>query len=86
MKRTAAYVTSDGEIHLNESKAKRHAENRYGDAVTALAHKMVHAADKYTRAIDFIEANIDAFVELKALSDDRKIEGDDDEPSILEMR
>lgn len=79
MKRITAFTTADGQVFLIEHDAKRHAEDRFGNALTALAHAAV-LQDKYIMMGDFIERNLPRFVELAALQRDCKLEetiGDD---------
>ncbi|RQP11931.1 MAG: hypothetical protein EAS51_04180 [Microbacteriaceae bacterium] len=78
MKRVTMYQTADGELHPSEQDAARHADRRYGDALTSLAHRAVQQ-EKYTKMVDFINNNLDAFVELKALKADIDLENGDEE-------
>lgn len=80
MRQIDAWQTSDGAVFTEKHKAIHHAEERYGNALTKLAHE-VALIDKYTRAVDWIEANLSRFVELSCLSDDRQVTTslDDDE-------
>jgi CRP-like cAMP-binding protein len=73
MKWIKQVVTSDGATHANYLAAEKHAEERYGNALTKLARQLVRV-EKYTEMITFIEQNLPAFVELQALSEDRKLE------------
>lgn len=60
-------------MHLDFRTALRHADNRYGNALTALAHEALRA-DKYKAMCDFIEAALPRFQELAALAADRNEE------------
>ena len=73
MKRVTMYQTADGRLHSSEDRAFYHANERYGRAVTNLAHRAVRQ-EKYTKMIAFIEENLAAFTELKALKDDTYVE------------
>jgi hypothetical protein len=68
--------TSDGQLHDHERRALDHAEKRYGDALTALAHRLVRV-EKYTAMCDFLDANIAEFVALEALKADCIMERDE---------
>ena len=70
MRKVDAWVTADGRVFTDERDARRHAENRYGAALTALAHEAVRI-EKYAAMGDFIEANLPRFLELAKLSDDQ---------------
>lgn len=82
MKWVSKVQTSDGTLHDNAQKAQHHAEVRYGEALTQLAHKLVRC-EKYTQMCEFLDANLDAFLQLKALKDDTVLEkGEDEEPKL----
>jgi hypothetical protein len=70
MERVVRFVTNDGVLHPHFLAAERHAEERYGKAVTALAHSIVRV-EKYKDATDWVEKHIAEFVALKVLADDR---------------
>lgn len=72
MTRVTRIQTSDGVLHDNFLKAERHAEERYGKALTDLAHKAVRV-EKYVAMATFLEDNLAALVELKALKDDLQL-------------
>jgi len=78
MKRVIRFQTADGALHETASAARGHADRRYGEAMTRLAHRAVQQ-EKYTKMVDFIDNNLDAFVELKALKADIDLENDDGE-------
>ena len=78
MKRVIRFQTADGALHETASAARGHADRRYGDAMTRLAHRAVQQ-EKYTKMVDFIDNNLDAFEELKALKADIDLENDDGE-------
>lgn len=78
MRRIDAWVTSDGTVHTRKHDAVYYAEERYGAAVTKLAQELA-VIDKYVATADFIEANLHRFVELKHLSDDRKIQEEEED-------
>ena len=78
MKRVIRFQTVDGALHETASAARGHADRRYGEAMTRLAHRAVQQ-EKYTKMVDFIDNNLDAFVELKALKADIDLENDDGE-------
>lgn len=69
MTRVNRYLTSDGVVHETYQKAERHAEARYGDAITRLAHTLVQI-DKYKAMVEFLDKNLDTLAELKALHAD----------------
>ena len=79
MKRVQRYQTSDGIVHDSFERAHKHADNRYGFALTTLAHKLLRV-DKYKDMVLFLEddANIQKFLELQKLKDDIKLEVDEE--------
>lgn len=70
MRKLTAWQTSDGQLFTDQRAAARHAEQRYGALLTALAHEVVRI-EKYSAAGDFIESALPRFVELSALAADR---------------
>lgn len=76
MRRVSRVQTADGVLHEDERAALRHAERRYGDALSRVAHQIVHLDWKYTTTMEFIDTNLNAFVELKALKDDITLEAE----------
>lgn len=73
MKRVTMYQTADGQVHSSEERAAHYANERYGSALTALAHRAIQQ-QKYTEMVTFIEENLAAFAELKALQEDIHVE------------
>lgn len=69
MEWVAKVQTSDGVLHENRSKAERHAEKRYGEALTKLALEAVRV-EKYRAMAQFIEDHLPRFAELSALKAD----------------
>ena len=69
MKKVNAWVTSDEVVHLDHDLAVKHAESRYGDLLTDLAHKSVRIG-KYMEMCTWIDANLHRFQELARLLDD----------------
>ena len=70
--------TSDGVVHESLEKAKRHADDRYGQALTDLARKLV-LLEKYTKVMDFIDQNLQDFTALAALKRDMEVDNPPDE-------
>lgn len=68
MKRVTKFETLDGKLFDSERDAKRHAEKRYGDALLSLGRRLTHQS--YTFVTDFIDENLEAFIQLKALKQD----------------
>lgn len=64
-----AFRTSDGVLHDSLRKAKSHAERRYGDCLTSLAHELLRC-EKYHTMTDYLDTNADRFAELLALKAD----------------
>lgn len=76
MRQITAWQTSDGITHANRNTALRHAEERYGNALCALAREAV-TIDKYQAMIQFLEKALPRFAHLSELSADRVIVGSD---------
>jgi hypothetical protein len=68
MKWVQRIQTRDGMVHETEKAAKRHAEARYADKLLPLSHKLI--AQRLGDLAGFVDANLDKFLELKALKDD----------------
>lgn len=77
MKWVAMVRTSDGVLHDDKPKADKHAEQRYGEALTRIAHELVHTDGKYSKVIEYIDANLEKFAELHALKRDIELEKTD---------
>lgn len=69
MKWVQRIQTIDGVLHETPQAAKRHAEARYADKLLPLAGKLVQIG-KYTAMADYLNNNLDQFLELRALKDD----------------
>ena len=69
MIKLAAYKTSDNEIHTSYSDAYRHAENRYGEQLTSMAHQLV-SIDKYSAMVDKLDGFKGSMSLLLKLADD----------------
>lgn len=76
MKTVTKIQTQDGCLHDNEQRAKSHADQVYGEALSKAAHKLSHLT-KYSDWMEFIDANLDTFTKLKALKDDIEHESDE---------
>jgi hypothetical protein len=73
MTKLIVFKTSDGQIHTNHDAAVKHADKRYGDELTAIAHRLVQI-EKYSKMTEFLESNLDEFRRLLALRDDIRLE------------
>lgn len=72
MERVTRFQTADGVLHDNFARAVRHADDRYGCALTTMAHKLVKV-EKYGAMIEFLEANLNDFAAIIALHEDIKL-------------
>jgi hypothetical protein len=77
MKRVTKIETRDGSLHDSTRDAKRHADKAYGDALLRIGRAL--AQQKYTFVTDYIDRNLDAFAELKALKEDAQLADDNNE-------
>lgn len=80
MKYVDRIETSDGVLHTSAINAQRHAQKRYGEALTRLAHKLVQC-EKYVATAEFIDENINAFVALSLLKKDIVLEPREEDES-----
>lgn len=71
MKRVTAYTTSDAGVYLSRREAHRHADKRYGDALTKHAHALARCNGKFSAFLDYLEAHTATLAELDALKRDR---------------
>lgn len=69
MRKITMFETSDGALHATEKDARRYAENRFGDKVTAMAH-VAARIEKYSSMCDWLESSLSDFAELIALRAD----------------
>jgi hypothetical protein len=69
MIRLTVYKTSDGVIHENYTDAERHADKRYGDQLTKMAHELVKI-EKYTDMLEKLVGYQDSMQLLLDLASD----------------
>lgn len=77
MKVIQRFQTSDGILHETHEKAHKHADNRYGNALTHQAQKLLEI-HKYKAMIEYLEANLPIFLEIQKLKDDIEMESEPD--------
>jgi len=70
MRKLITYQTSDGKSFEDIKLAKRHAEERFGNALCALAREAVKV-EKYANMVSWLELNLAKMNELTALAFDR---------------
>lgn len=63
--------TRDGALHETTGDATRHADKVYGDALLRIAREL--AQQKYSFVSEYIDRNLDAFAQLKALKEDLQL-------------
>lgn len=69
MKRITVFETSDKVLHKTEADARRHAEKRYGEQLSHMAHQII-SLEKYTKIQEFIDVRLDVFETLKKMKED----------------
>lgn len=85
MKRVQAFMTSDGAVHTSDTQARKHAQRRYDDAMTALRHDLVkNGGGRITvsDAVQFMywaEERFDLFAQAAALKADTLLSNPEDE-------
>jgi hypothetical protein len=75
MREQTVFITSDGKVHNKFSDAHQHANIRYGEALTKLAHELARM-DKYKVIVDWLDENQARLAELAALKADMILETD----------
>lgn len=77
MKVVQRFQTSDGVLHDDIDKAKRHAEKRYGDALVGIANELLEIQRlnpepvlRRNKMAEYIDANLDEFLKLQGLKKD----------------
>lgn len=78
MQKVTRYKTLDGVLHDTPRAAQAHADKVYGLLLCSLAHESLRI-EKYLAMQEFIEANLDRFLELNKLKQDRELQQDEDE-------
>lgn len=77
MRRITKIETRDGKLHSGQKEAQKHIDKIYGDILLKLARDLTNHM-KYMETAEYLDANLDKFVELKAWKDDKKMEADDE--------
>ena len=72
------FKTLDGIAHPSFDTANRHAEKVYGNALTALAKRLL-LQDKYTYMCTFVDENLEEFQLLAALKADIELSAPEEE-------
>ena len=70
------YRTSDGILHESFLEAKSHADKRYGDQLTKMAHELVKIG-KYSDMLDKLDSYKGSMKLLLDLADDLVINDED---------
>jgi len=73
MQSFTAYKTRDGVLHETYEAAKRHAESRYADQLSKMAHQLVRI-DKYSEMMEKLDGFKGSMQRLLDLADDLVIE------------
>ena len=77
MKQINQIQTHDGIMHDSVQDATRYLQKQYGDCILGIGKKL--ANQNYTTVTNFINDNLNLFIQLQAIKDDMKIEWSDDE-------
>jgi hypothetical protein len=70
MRALTCYQTLDGSIFHTEYDASRHAEERYGELLVALARELC-SVEKFSDAVTWLEENAERLAELARRRTDR---------------
>ena len=81
MKRKLVFETSDGRTFDSQTKAHRHADNRYGSLLLSISKELINNEGlKYGKTTEFIDTHLDYFQQLIDLKRDRDtLEGEDED-------
>lgn len=80
MKQVIRYQTQDGHLHDNTAEAERHAGSVYGHLLGKVTREMLSEGNsKYALTQDWINDNLDRFVELARLKADTILENPDED-------
>lgn len=77
MKSLVVYETSDHVRHPSVSEAKRHADNRYGDALCQFARLLANANGKYVLMIEILDKNHNYMAKILHCHADKEMEASD---------
>jgi hypothetical protein len=78
MRKVTKVQTFDGILHDSQKAANSHLDRLYGKKLTKISLEIRGILGKYDKTMDFIDQNLDAFLELKIIKDDMAVEEDDD--------
>jgi len=78
MREVSRFQTSDGELHATQAHAAKHADRRYGDALSKVVYAVLEIAQdgpkRYTRLHDWIDQHHDQLAVLRDLKNDLQLE------------
>lgn len=77
MKQINMIQTHDGIVHDSVQDATKYLQKQYGDNLLSIGRKL--ANQNYTTVTNFINDNLNLFIQLKAIKDDMKIEWSDED-------
>lgn len=69
MKSITMFQTYDGAVHPSQKAAKHHLDVKHGDLLSRIAGKLA-GIDKYVATGDWVDANLDQFLELDRIKKD----------------
>lgn len=75
MKQISSWQTHDGLVHNSVNDAERHLEALYGNLLCKLARELGHL--NYTERAQYINDNLNAFIQLATIKADQVIEEND---------
>ncbi len=74
MKQVLKYITYDNKDFCTIRDANKHLNKLYADKLMRLSHNIARDTDmKFSKLPDFINDNLDRFVELRKIKDDKDI-------------
>lgn len=77
MKQISSWQTHDGLVHASVHDAKQHLDALYGNVLCRLARELGHL--NFTERAQYINDNLNAFIQLATIKADQVIEENDHE-------
>lgn len=73
MNKISKYRTYDGKEHNSIELAFKYLDKEYGNLISKISHGIIKTECKYVNIMNFIDSNLDLFIELDTIKRDKKI-------------
>jgi len=67
------YKTLDDKEHETIENAQKHLEKEYGNLICKIANDIIKTDCKYINILEYIDNNLNLFIELKNIKEDKNI-------------